>query len=80
MPVENKVEGGGNEGTIGVEYSKVPRSNVGENQSTRESKYEGDENSSEVETIDIKDPKYKVRADKARFPVSIVWTPLPCLT
>ena len=29
--VENVAEGGGDEGIIGVEYSKVPRSSAGEN-------------------------------------------------
>jgi hypothetical protein len=56
------------------------RSQAGENISTRETKYDGDENSSEVETINVKDPKYKIRPDKARFPVSIVWTNLPGLS
>ena len=30
--------------------------------------------------IRTSDPKYKMNADKARFPLRIVWTPLPMLT
>ena len=30
--------------------------------------------------IDLKDKKYKPRAAQKRFPLCIVWTPLPCFT
>tara|TARA_B110000285_G_C14494706_1_gene325466 strand:+ start:151 stop:309 length:159 start_codon:yes stop_codon:yes gene_type:complete len=46
----------------------------------RETKYDGDENSTNVETININDPKYEIRPDKARFPVSIVWTNIPIIS
>ena len=32
------------------------------------------------ELIDMKDPKYKPKPAQKRFPLCIVWTPLPCLT
>ena len=30
--------------------------------------------------INMKDSKYKMHANMARFPLRIVWTPLPCIT
>lgn len=58
-----------------AEYKHV---DTGEHMSTRGSGY--DNADANEKTIDITDKRYKVRPDKARFPLCIVWTPLPCLT